>query len=65
MTIKNAIEEQITWLESNLDATINQLKIHKTYLEDIVTSVTDKLEKEIHGQKKPPRSSDNYNNDLW
>ncbi len=46
MTIGNAIEEQIKWLESNPDATINQLKIHKSYLEDIITSITDKLQKE-------------------
>jgi hypothetical protein len=45
-TIGNTIEEQIKWLESNPDATINQLKLHKSYLEDIVTSIMGELQKE-------------------
>ncbi|CAF2118476.1 unnamed protein product [Rotaria magnacalcarata] len=64
MTIKKYIEEQITWLELNPDATTSQLKIHKSYLEDIVTSVMDKAETGSDGLHQPPRSSHQNKNDL-
>lgn len=64
MTIKKYIEEEITWLELNPDATTSQLKIHKSYLEDIVTSMIEKAGKGSDGLHQLPRSSHKNKDDL-
>ena len=42
-TIEKAVEEQIKWLESNLEAEAEDLKEHKKQLEEIVTPIMTKL----------------------
>ena len=52
-TISDAVEAQITWLESNQDAESEDYKTHKTELEGIVQPIVGKLYEGAGGAPPP------------
>ena len=42
-TVEKAVEEQISWLDSNHEATAEEFKAHKKELEDVVQPIISKL----------------------
>lgn len=55
-TIEKAVEEKIQWLESNREASAEELKVQKKELEEIVQPIVGKLYQGTPGGPPPPES---------
>jgi len=62
-TIEKAVNEQITWLESNQEADTEDFKAHKKELEEIVQPIIGKLYQD-GGQAPPPGGEDEERDEL-
>ena len=57
-TIENAVDEKIKWLDSNPDASVEEMKSQKKSLEEVVNPIISKIYKN-NGSASPPEMEDN------
>ena len=56
-TIENAVDEKIKWLESNPDASVEEMKSQKKSLEEVVNPIISKIY-QYNGSASPPETED-------
>ena len=56
-TIENAVDEKIKWLDSNPDASVEEMKSQKKSLEEVVNPIISKIYQN-NGSASPPETED-------
>ena len=62
-TIENLVEKQIQWVESNPDAKLDELILHKNQLEETVSRIIDEIVRRSASSSndtRPPSHSHGY-----